>query len=275
MPQEPGSNQQLSEEQSSRLSTLYEEAETEILKEISRALLRGNKTEYLEAMLSNVRAILKDLRAGSRTWCEEAIPLVYIAGAEAADAQMKKAGVQMTASAGFGGIHQQAAQVLAEAAYNRLEDVVSFIGRRTEDIYRTLALENVRGSVAGYKTWQKVAETYREQLAEQGITGFRDKANREWNMRSYADMVSRTTTMEAHLEGTKNRIVETGHDLVKVSTHAGACEKCQPWEGKILSLTGKTEGYPTLQEAKEAGLFHPNCGHAYGLYLAGVDEEDK
>ncbi len=30
-------------------------------------------------------------------------------------------------------------------------------------------------------------------------------------------------------------------------------------KGEILSLTGKTPGYPTLEEAKTAGLFHPNC----------------
>jgi len=78
--------------------------------------------------------------------------------------------------------------------------------------------------------------------------------------------------MQAHLEGTANRLVEQGHDLVKVSTHIGACELCQPWQGKILSITGKTEGYPTLEEAKAAGLFHPNCRHAYGLYI-DLDKE--
>lgn len=265
MPDETDITRQLTEEESDRLSKFYAEAEREILQEITRALLKGNKTEYLQTMLNNVEAILKDLRAGSRTWCEEAIPRVYIAGVDAADKQLKKAGLEI--AGGFGGIHQQAAQILAESAYNRLEDMASFIGRRADDMYRALALENVRATVTGYKTWQQTAKRYREQLAENGVTGFRDAANRNWNMRTYAEMVARTTTMEAHLEGTKNRILEGGNDLVKVSTHAGACEKCQPWEGKILSLTGETPGYPTLQEAKEAGLFHPNCGHAYGLYL--------
>ena len=36
----------------------------------------------------------------------------------------------------------------------------------------------------------------------------------------------------------------------------------------------KTEGYPTLEEAKAAGLFHPNCRHAYGLYI-DLDKEIK
>ena len=85
-------------------------------------------------------------------------------------------------------------------------------------------------------------------------------------------MVARTTTMEAHLEGTKNRLMELDWDLVRVSSHHGACPLCVPWEGKILSLSGKTEGYPTLDEAKDAGLFHPNCRHAYGLHI-DLDKE--
>lgn len=80
------------------------------------------------------------------------------------------------------------------------------------------------------------------------------------------------TTMEAHLQGTANRLLEQGHDLVKVSTHSGACELCQPWQGEVLSLTGKTPGYPTIQEARAAGLFHPNCLHAYGLHI-DLDKE--
>lgn len=78
--------------------------------------------------------------------------------------------------------------------------------------------------------------------------------------------------MEAHLQGTANRLTEYGHDLVIVSYHPGACPLCVPWENKVLSITGKAEGYPTLDEAKAAGLFHPNCRHAYGLHI-DLDKE--
>jgi len=259
-----------------RLVKFYEQAEREILDRLNRALLRGNKTEYLAQMKKNIEAILQQLRDGNRTWCTEAIPRVYSQGLYSADAMLKDVGASV--KAGFGAIHQQAAQVLAENTYQSLDHVAQLIGRRTEGIYRDLALENIRGSVVGYDTWKQVANRYREQLAEQGVTGFRDAAGRNWNMRSYAQMVARTTTMEAHLQGTANRLVEQGHDLIKVSTHGGACELCQPWQGKVLSVTGKTKGYPTLEEAKAAGLFHPNCRHAYGLYIdldKEIEELDK
>lgn len=253
-----------------RLVKFYEQAEREILDRLNRALLRANKTEYLVQMKREIEAILQQLREGNRTWCSEAIPRVYSEGLKNADAMLKDAGI--STSAAFGAIHQQAAQVLAENAYQRFEDVAQVIGRQVNDIYRELALENVRGTVVGYDTWKQTARRYREQLAERGVTGFKDRSGRMWNMRTYTEMVARTTTMEAHLQGTANRLVEQGHDLVKVSTHRGACELCQPWQGKILSITGKTKGYPTLEEARAAGLFHPNCRHAYGLYV-DLDKE--
>ena len=258
---------QFSDAEINRLVKFYEQAEREILEQINKTLLAGKKDEleYLKQMRQNIDAILRQLREGNKEWCMQAIPSVYSEGMKNADVMLKDIGAAVTA--GFGAIHQQAAQVLAENTFQRLEDVVQVIGRQVNDIYRELALENVRGTVVGYDTWKQVANRYREQLAERGVTGFKDRSGRMWNMRTYTEMVARTTTMEAHLQGTANRLVEQGHDLVKVSTHRGACPLCEPWQGEILSITGKTKGYPTLEEAKAAGLFHPNCRHAYGLYI--------
>ena len=212
---------------------------------LNRALLRANKTEYLTAIKKNIETILQQLRAGSRTWCTEAIPRVYVQGATMADRMITEAGFELKTGAGFGAIHQQAAQVLAENAYESLDNVAQVIGRQTNGIYRELALENVRGSVVGYDTWKQAADRFKEQLAERGVTGFKDRSGRMWRMTTYTEMVARTTTMEAHLQGTANRLIEQGHDLIKVSTHLGACPLCTPFEGKILSITGKTPGYPT------------------------------
>jgi len=247
----------LSEEEAERLARLYMQAELEILRELDRAMARGLETRYLRSLLDNVQAIIEGLVTGSRTWCEQAIPRVYLAGAETADAQVKALGRQV--SIGFGAVHQQAVKVLADATFQRLTDAAGLIGRRVEDVYRRVALEATRQSIIGAKDWRSVARDYQARLRAEGITSFRDAAGREWNMRTYSEMVARTTTMEAHIQGTGNRLLEGGFDLVKVSSHLGACEKCAPWEGRVLSLTGKTPGYPTMDEARAAGLFHPNC----------------
>lgn len=260
----------LSDAEINRLIRFYEQAEREILDSINRALLRANKTEYLVQMRQNVLAILEQLREGNRTWCSEAIPRVYSVGMNTADAMLRETGASVMT--GFGAIHQQAAQVLAENAYQRFDDVVQTIGRQVDDIYRELALENVRGTVVGYDTWKQTAKRFREQLAERGVTGFKDRTGRMWNMRTYTEMVARTTTQQAHIEGTLNRLSEQDHDLIIVSRHKGACSLCAPWEGKVLSITGKTKGYPTFEQAKAAGLMHCNCRHAVSLYI-DLDKE--
>lgn len=48
---------------------------------------------------------------------------------------------------------------------------------------------------------------------------------------------------------------------------------CRPWERRVLSLTGKTEGYPTVEAARAAGLYHNNCTHRHYLYVPGVSPE--
>lgn len=46
-----------------------------------------------------------------------------------------------------------------------------------------------------------------------------------------------------------------------------AC-RCASWEGTLLSVSGKTKGLPTYEQAKAGGCFHPNCAHT----LEAVDE---
>lgn len=107
---------------------------------------------------------------------------------------------------------------------------------------------------------QKVSE-------DAGITAFIDKRGRSWNMASYTDMLCRTSSMQIFHQAKTNEYLAHGEDLVIVSSHYPTCDKCAPWNGKVLSLTGETPGYPTMEEAKAAGLFHPNCRHTYGLYI--------
>lgn len=252
----------LSESEAERLVRLYTDAELEILRAVEVATHRrafGTAT-VLRGTLENVQAILRDLEAGSRQWCEEAIPRLYGESLRQADAQIKAAEKRLVA--GFGAIHQQAVKVLADNAYGTLAGAAQIIGRRVEDDYRRAALAATRATVLGAGTTRQAARDFLGRLEQKGITSFQDKAGRNWNMKTYAEMVARTTTMEAHLQGTQNRLVEHGVDLARVSDHLGECPRCRPWEGKILSVTGATEGFPTVEEAKAAGLFHPRCRHA-------------
>lgn len=260
----------LSDAQAQRLIKLYSEAEAEILGEINR-LLMGQPKDYSLAwqrtILQRVQQIKADLLKGSRTWCQEAIPASYMQGVAWADKDPLSG---QEVKAGFGSIHQQAVEVLADNAYSRLEDVANVVGRRVNDVYRQISLEAVKGSVIGYKTTAQAAKRIREDLAAHGITGFVDKAGHNWNMRRYAKVLAQETTNGAFRQGTINRLQEKGHDLVRISSHAGSCKLCQPYQGQTFSLTGEDEEFPALSSAK--GLFHVGCLHVISL---APEEKDR
>ena len=271
----------LSDAQAQRLIRLYEGAEKEILTEINRLLLKDPASEsysmaWQKTLLQRVQQIRADLLKGSRTWCTEAIPDSYMRGMDWADKDPLMSG---KAIPGFGSIHQQAAQVLAENTYSRLEDVDHVIGRKVGDLARSISLEASKGSVLGYQTTKQAAKRIRQDLADHGITGFVDKAGHQWDLGRYAKVLAQETTNGAFRQGTINRFQEHGHDLVRISTHSGSCPKCIPWQGRTLSISGNDPDYPSLAEAQGAGLLHVGCLHVLSLapeekdrYIAGLAE---
>jgi hypothetical protein len=259
------SSQPLSDAQAQRLIRLYDEAEREILKECNRLLLKNPESYSLswqKTLLQRVQQIRADLLAGSRTWCQEAIPDSYMKGVSWADAD-PLAGTKVLA--GFGSIHQQAVEVLADNAYSRLQEVNSVVGRRVDDVFRSVALEHAKGSVIGYQTTRQTAKRIREDLAERGVCGFRDKAGHDWNLSRYAKVLAQETTNGAFRQGTINRLQEKNHDLVRLSSHSGSCPKCSPWQGRTLSLSGSDPDYPSLGDAGGSGVFHVGCLHVLSL----------
>jgi hypothetical protein len=83
-------------------------------------------------------------------------------------------------------------------------------------------------------------------------------------------MAVQTAATHAAVQGHSDQLLSHGIDLVMVSGHSACCELCAEWEGKILSLTGRTPGYSTLADAMDAGLFHPHCTHTISAYIEGV-----
>jgi hypothetical protein len=137
------------------------------------------------------------------------------------------------------------------------------------------AIASTRGG-APYSTLSlsriQAAQTALNDLADQGITGFVDRAGRRWNLVSYVEMATRTAVSNAWDDLQASAMARSGLDLVVVSTHSteGSCRHCLPWLGRTLSLTGSTRGLPTLEDAKATGFRHPSCRCYWTPVGAGV-----
>lgn len=143
------------------------------------------------------------------------------------------------------------------------------------DAYREIIAETSVQVSAGVETRIKAAQEALNKFADIGITSFIDRAGRRWEMATYAEVATRTTTGLAAIQGHIDRQTDLGRDLVIISDHSNECPLCRPWEGKILSISGNDPNYPSLSSAKEAGLFHPNCRHNLTGYIPGLTKVEE
>lgn len=161
----------------------------------------------------------------------------------------------------------------------RLESVKSDLITVAEEIKSNSksVIRNIENTITKEQQ-KKLADDLLKVLKENGITFFFDKAGRKWKIENYVKMRTMTETVQAQRMAFFTRGVQYGVDLVRIkhlNIHP-TCQLCAPFENKILSITGNTSGYMTIQEASLQGLFHPNCDHVpEDLELAPTDKGDE
>jgi hypothetical protein len=171
--------------------------------------------------------------------------------------------------------HLTAFNVFRRAAYFALEGTALQIIRKGNDLYRDVAIQ--AGSQmfreADIFTRRQFSQRMLDDFAQRGIQSITYSNGRKMSIEAYSEMVGRTMSGHAAVQGSLNRYAEHGYDLVRVSAHFRACELCVPWEGKVLSTNGMNPDYESLDSAISAGLFHPNCAHDVSPYIPGLSPD--
>jgi hypothetical protein len=158
-----------------------------------------------------------------------------------------------------------------EAAYR------STVADVAAKISRTQSILNIGTGevVTGVSSYNSAVRSAVRSMVNNGLTGFVDHGGHRWSPEAYVAMDVKTTMMNTSRAAVFERNEEYGNDLYQVSSHNGARPLCYPWQGKILSNSGRT-GTTTdlygneIQIHSESevesfryggGLFGVNCGH--------------
>ena len=195
---------------------------------------------------------------------EDARPEYYKAaqiGIDTADTQLKAKGItiiknkQITKETYTGKVNNS-----LNSLEQDLRAITESIKANSERIIKELKNSPTANTLREQK---KISSEVAAELQEKGITFFTDKLGRKTPIEKYVKM--RVFTDSVTLQRTTYfvRAIQYGVDLVRIvhlNIHP-SCELCAPFEGKILSINGDEEGYMTLEEATNYGLFHPNCDH--------------
>lgn len=129
--------------------------------------------------------------------------------------------------------------------------------------------------VTGMETRVRAIRKAMDQMSAAGLTGFVDRAGRNWSPEAYSAMVVRTSSHNVAIRTIKDRQQEFGGgDIFQVSSHPGARPLCFPYQGKFYSWSagpgeftdgaGHRQTYENINSTsygEPAGLFGINCGH--------------
>jgi hypothetical protein len=227
-----------------------------------------------EAM-REVREIQRGLDTQCKAWVGSAVPPAYNKGVRESAHRIRELRDYGSAKKIAIGsrIHTQAVNVLSQAIVDDMaaansgmqRGIVAHIMRTRQNILRdselseTIATGLVRGE-ARRTTSHQIAAMFEEKLGKGQLIPIRTRTGglMHFTPEHYGELVARARTREAVTQGTVNACMQAGMDLVQISMHEDSCPECEPYEGRIYSISGEHPDFPHLDEEPP---YHPNCKH--------------
>ncbi|AUI56795.1 phage minor capsid protein [Amycolatopsis sp. BJA-103] len=233
---------------------------------VARRLARGittdgwaeRKARETLALRDELRAIMARLDITSPRLVEQALADAYLIGQRAGQTLDRPLESR-----------PELVQTLARRYVEQLHGTHVPIVRAHEDVYRRATTEAELLMQTGTMVRRDAVAQVVDRLLVSGHDRFPDKAGRHWHLDAYARMAGRTIAGQSVVQGQLDEMVAEGRDVVVISDSPRECKLCRPWEGRLLSITGKSVGQDvnghrvgrTVAEARLGGLWHPNCTH--------------
>jgi hypothetical protein len=247
---------------SKELSNIFSKSQLKIIATVL-AVKYFTKSEKDEA-LTAISLELKTLSKRTDSWIERNITKYYNMGNTEASGIMGTSTIK-TAS------NEAILNGLKDSAKTSIKDAISGIHRASSRILDKAMQEKLKARIAEGKisgeTLKQIADSVAGEISKKGIYLI-DSAGRKWDITNYSELYARTESMNTYNEGVADQMLQHDTDLAYITSYASCnCDICLEWEGKVVSLTGKTKGYPTLEDAYADGVFHPRCKHRIRPYL--------
>jgi hypothetical protein len=267
---------------------LFVETEDAIIGEIIRKRARGY-VDYAEvATLDRIQKTLQKMVDKSWIYIPRLIDRYFYSGAAAAAGYANAKALSAVSPGRMKAIElltdnllgeiREMSQTALNTSQRALADLgvleaggVPVIGTTTQGVIRIEQLRSATKQLAGSPG--SGVDSFLLRLRQQGITSYVDQGGREWSMRSYGYMATRTAARQAQVAGVLYANPE--QDLYMISRIGSTCPICAPLEGRVYSKSGMDPNYPPLAAAfgkidvngpddlSNTYLnIHPNCLHS-------------
>lgn len=224
--------------------------------------------EVADKLINEVGNILDEFGLLVDEVIPEAVINHYFGGVDEATKALKGDGIKTKKMSRL--IHEQAVGKIMD---DTLMDFHAAIRTAKQSAGTTIrqALDDVQGDMAKGLLTGDTRKTIQKRVAQsfekEGLTSFITKDGKKLPLDFYSMTVTRTKMRDASVQGHVQRYIENRQDLVEIIENADSCAICANHRGLVVSLTGRTKGYPTIDEI-DLPPYHPNCHGGIRVYVA-------
>jgi hypothetical protein len=260
------------------LAALYRKAAADALRILTDASSTLAARQRAKALLRQYQVILANLRDESALWIETNLPKAYGLGLSFADegvANIRRAGINLGTPqrAAFAQVHREAVAAAVQEMLRTADFALAQIGRRAGDTFRKVGVEEVARGVAEGLSRVDVSRNIKARLLAEGKHYFTDRRGRKWDLDRYTEMVARTTTREATVQGSVNRMLEHNVQLARIVPHP-AIDFCLPFQGKVFYIGPEPNPtqYPGISAMPGGKLppWHPQCKDSIAPFVLAL-----
>lgn len=249
---------------SRKLLKLFSDTLQEVRALYFQALTEGN-TNKARRLLRQLGQISQALESEYGDWSKTELTREYVKGAYYIDDVMQNGEIYLAVNklpydelkdmvSDLWTIHVNAVKALIDTSDMYVKASLDWMERVAIQSLDKAIQEQFREELAkSVLKWETMGEMKRgaiELLKAEHITEFQDRSWRYWSMERYSEMLVRTETNRANVQGTINRWIQIWITKYKIVEQADCCSICAEMNGDIVDVSQGTVDLPP---------FHPNC----------------
>ena len=260
------------------LTSIYDDAKHSLIATIGAKNYKGNVTFYEKSLKKQIQAEIDRLNKSGAIWAKNANKDIYDYQSQYMHKHLKNLGMKSIEYDSFNKLHSYDISLLINNSIQDLVTANNYLGRKMNDVIREATLKASAMKLATGATTRQAQLLIKSKLIAEGITEIKMKNGKVMQLDNYAKLIARTTTTEASNKATFNKLQEDNFDLVKMSEHLGSCSMCAPYQGKVFSISGKDDKFPSLYQTvlkNGYNTVHPNCAHSFMPYIAALQSDEE
>ena len=160
-------------------------------------------------------------------------------------------------------IHIEAVYALLDNSRNYVKSSLDWVERQAlsmlTEFHQAQVREQLAKGIISGESWYTMNQRIKDYLLENEITTFKDRWGKTWTMDRYIDMLVRTETSIANVQGVINRALELWITKFRIIERPDCCKECSHLHWTIVDIRDWTVELPP---------FHPNCRG----YIIAVDD---